>query len=258
MDLGTTTRSTAPRGLAATLGLAAMATTLARLGAGVATGAPAPDAVVGAVVIAVGALAAAGLAAGCGILTATAVAARLGHSWSRTEAVALRMVPVVLRRALAVGIGAGMAVGLGTASVADEVDVGWQVTSDVTSHATSTGSGTGLSMGTSAAAEGFRGHVDPPGQTDVVPTAAHAAVEALASVEAPAAETPAPPTPTIRVQPGDSLWTITAALLPAAATEADIAAAWPTLYAANHDAIGPDPGLIHPGDVLTVPTGMSA
>ena len=174
------------------------------------------------------------------------------------------MVPMVLRRALAVGIGAGMAVGLGTASVADEVDVGWQVTSDVTSQATSTGTSTGLSTGTSAAAEGFRGHVGPPGQTDVVPTAAHAAVEAPASVEAPAAvgalpaETPAPPASTIRVQPGDSLWTITAALLPAAATDADVAAAWPALYAANQDAIGPDPGLIHPGDVLTVPTGMTA
>lgn len=60
------------------------------------------------------------------------------------------------------------------------------------------------------------------------------------------------------VQPGNSLWLITHELLGADAESADIAAAWPQLYEANHDAIGEDPSLIHPGVVLTIPAGIGA
>lgn len=63
---------------------------------------------------------------------------------------------------------------------------------------------------------------------------------------------------TYTVAPGDSLWRITAALLGAQASDASIRNAWPQLYAANADAIGPDPSLIHPGQVLTVPNGLSS
>lgn len=52
---------------------------------------------------------------------------------------------------------------------------------------------------------------------------------------------------------GESLWTIAAAALPADATDADIAAAWPDWYEANASRIGPDPDLIHPGQVLVAP-----
>lgn len=56
------------------------------------------------------------------------------------------------------------------------------------------------------------------------------------------------------VRPGDSLWAIAAAHLPADAEAADVAAAWPRWYAANRQVVGPDPDLIHPGQVLLAPT----
>jgi LysM repeat protein len=51
------------------------------------------------------------------------------------------------------------------------------------------------------------------------------------------------------VQPGDTLSGIATAL--------GIRGGWPALYAANRPAVGPDPGLINPGTVLTVP-GLAA
>jgi LysM repeat protein len=47
------------------------------------------------------------------------------------------------------------------------------------------------------------------------------------------------------ITPGDTLSAIAAAL--------GVRGGWPALYAANRPRIGPDPGLIHPGTVLTVP-----
>lgn len=63
---------------------------------------------------------------------------------------------------------------------------------------------------------------------------------------------------TYTVERGDSLWRITATWLGPGASDASIARAWPELYAANADAIGADPALIHPGLVLTVPTGFQS
>jgi hypothetical protein len=60
------------------------------------------------------------------------------------------------------------------------------------------------------------------------------------------------------VQPGDSLWHITEALLGADASAAHIAASWPALYEANRDSIGDNPSLIQPGLALTVPAGFGA
>jgi hypothetical protein len=62
---------------------------------------------------------------------------------------------------------------------------------------------------------------------------------------------------TITVSAGDSLWSITTALLGTEATTASIAAAWPALWQANAALIGPDPGLIHPGQTLTVPAVLT-
>ena len=55
------------------------------------------------------------------------------------------------------------------------------------------------------------------------------------------------------VRPGDSLWTIAAEHLPAPRSDSQIALAWPTWYAANRSAIGPDPDRIRPGTRLTPP-----
>jgi hypothetical protein len=62
---------------------------------------------------------------------------------------------------------------------------------------------------------------------------------------------------TITVSAGDSLWSIAAALLGTDATPASIAAAWPQLWQANATTIGPNPGLIHPGQTLAVPAGLT-
>lgn len=55
---------------------------------------------------------------------------------------------------------------------------------------------------------------------------------------------------------GESLWSITAGLLPQDAGNAGIARAWPVLYRANAQTIGPDPSLITPGTVLTIPADL--
>jgi hypothetical protein len=60
--------------------------------------------------------------------------------------------------------------------------------------------------------------------------------------------TPGPseqPAATWTVRPGDTLSAIVAAL--------SVPGGWPALYAANRRVIGPDPALIRPGAVLTVP-----
>ena len=59
------------------------------------------------------------------------------------------------------------------------------------------------------------------------------------------------------VQPGDSLWNITAALLGESASPEAIAVTWPSLYEANRGVIGKDPGLIYPGTALTVPAALT-
>ena len=64
----------------------------------------------------------------------------------------------------------------------------------------------------------------------------------------------AAPSRELVVGDGDSLWSIAARELGPGASAAEVAAAWPRLYAANQAVIGPDPGLIHPGLRLRPPT----
>jgi LysM repeat protein len=74
----------------------------------------------------------------------------------------------------------------------------------------------------------------------------------LTSASAPAVITKitaARPAATWTVRPGDTLSAIAATL--------GIPGGWPALYAANQTAIGPDPGLIRAGTVLTVPAGRA-
>jgi hypothetical protein len=51
----------------------------------------------------------------------------------------------------------------------------------------------------------------------------------------------------VRVAPGDTLWDIAARRLGAGAS-------WPAIYALNRDLIGPDPGVITPGQRLALPS----
>ena len=78
------------------------------------------------------------------------------------------------------------------------------------------------------------------------------------SAPAPAQDAPPPPTPhmpdSITVAPGDSLWSIAASLHPDA-DDASIDAAWRAIREANADTL-PDPNLIHPGQILTLPQDL--
>lgn len=243
MDPRAPSRTGALRALVAASATGGSAIGLGRLAAGASTEVPAPDALVGTVVLALGALAAAVLTVGCAMLAATSCAATAGRRWTRTEAVAARLVPVLLRRMLALGLGASLTVGLGTTALADEIDVGWAVT---------TGSATQVPTPAPSPAD-----AGPAGHGHVGVAAPTVAVSAPA-VTTPDAAAPEAPALTAAVQAGDSLWSITAGLLPAGCDDARIAAAWPLLYAANRDVVGPDPGLIHPGDVLVVPAEVTA
>ena len=99
------------------------------------------------------------------------------------------------------------------------------------------------------------------------PTSSAPASPSSQSSTPPGSQTPQPPTgpdappsssPTHTVTPGESLWSITAHLLPAGSSPARIAQAWPALYRANSEEIGTDPALIRPGAVLSVPDSLSA
>ncbi len=93
--------------------------------------------------------------------------------------------------------------------------------------------------------------------------AADAPPPSLDWAAAPVAVTPASdPPPSAAdtdhvVTAGESLWAIAAARLPADAAALEIAAEWQRWYATNRDVIGPDPGLIHPGQVLRAPAGAA-
>ena len=65
----------------------------------------------------------------------------------------------------------------------------------------------------------------------------------------PEAVTPvaSPAVTAVRVVPGDTLWDIAARRLGAGAS-------WPAIYALNRDVIGPDPGVITPGQRLVLPS----
>jgi hypothetical protein len=79
----------------------------------------------------------------------------------------------------------------------------------------------------------------------------------------PAAAVPPRPTPdpdagsaeVTVVASGDTLWAIAAAHLPSGHSAAEVARAWPRWYARNRAVIGPDPGLLRPGERLAPPAG---
>lgn len=57
----------------------------------------------------------------------------------------------------------------------------------------------------------------------------------------------------VMVRGGDSLWSIAASRLPRSAGPGDVDRAWREVYAANRAEVGPDPGLIRPGQRLHLP-----
>ena len=97
-------------------------------------------------------------------------------------------------------------------------------------------------------------------ETTVVTPAASASATggpAFASATPGSAEAATSRQPDVVVRAGDSLWRIAAQHLGPLASPGQIAAAWPGWYAANRDVVGTDPGLIHPGQVLSRPEADS-
>jgi hypothetical protein len=201
-----------------------------------------------------GDLAAAGLWAICAWLALSSLAigaSRLpGIAGVLARAIAQRVAPGFVRRAMTVALGTGIALapalapGLAAAEGAPTpgITVAWPLSGDATAPPSwPTGPG------------------DTPTAAPL-PAAPAAPAAAAATATAPAA---GDPSAEVVVQPGDTLWSIAAAGLrstadpadPAdAADAADIAAVWPRWYRANTDAIGSDPNLIRPGITLHAPT----
>ncbi|GIG20135.1 peptidoglycan-binding protein LysM [Cellulomonas chitinilytica] len=169
-----------------------------------------------------------------------------------------------------------------SASAGTDLDLGWTVTApDGAAGPTATGSSepAGARSGAAPAAvdsgtaapspTGAPDQPSPEPARDVEPPSAPSA-SAAAGAPAPAPTptthlltTPVRPTAdagpgTVVVVRGDSLWRIAARHLSPGADDAQVAAAWPTWYAANADVIGPDPGALLPGQVLVVPATPTA
>jgi hypothetical protein len=80
---------------------------------------------------------------------------------------------------------------------------------------------------------------------------------ARAPLAGPARSAPprsAVPRSAVRVRPGDTLWSLTARDLVPGQAPAAVAQWWPRLWADNRAVIGADPDLIHPGQLLRLPT----
>ncbi len=92
------------------------------------------------------------------------------------------------------------------------------------------------------------------GWTPVVPAPMSATTphSPVAVVSTPPRDAEAVPDEVV-VRRGDSLWAIAARALGPAASDAEVAAAWPRWFDANRAAIGPDPDVIRPGTVLHAP-----
>ena len=120
------------RGSAATLLCGALALALGAAAAQTAASSTGPvglDALVATLALGLGAAAAAVLAVGCGLLTVAAIGRAVGRSLDGLDALAARLTPAVLRRAVAVTVSTGLGLAAATGvACASEPDLGWQVT----------------------------------------------------------------------------------------------------------------------------------
>jgi nucleoid-associated protein YgaU len=112
----------------------------------------------------------------------------------------------------------------------------------------------GVAIAAGAAAPAFAGGAGDDPAAVLVGLALPDRVSAPA-VGRPVARAGALPGPAheVVVRPGDSLWRIAEASLPAGAGDAEVDARCRALYAANRAVVGADPDLIHPGQRLRLP-----
>ncbi len=94
---------------------------------------------------------------------------------------------------------------------------------------------------------------DPPGSAPPVPPISQ--LDGLPLPDRPVGRAPArtPPVAAVVVRPGDTLWDLAAATLPASPGVSRIDRTWRAWYAANRRTIGPDPDLLLPGQRLIPP-----
>nr|WP_225792338.1 LysM domain-containing protein [Actinomyces sp. oral taxon 171] len=199
---------------------------------------------------------------------ASALAARLLEAWGA---------PAVRRiTASALLVSLSSAPALAAEGTAGGDDLGWHPTSSAPASPPSQSStpspqadqpapeataGTGASQSRSESSTASAEQAPSTGSSASDRSSQSAEPPSPSSSRAQSSAGPAPQTsstPTYTVVPGESLWSITARLLPAGSGPEQIAQAWPVLYRANSDVVGADPSLIRPGTVLSVPDSLSA
>ena len=156
------------------------------------------------------------------------------------DAVAGQLLPAGLRRALGVALGASLALG---------------------AVAVPASASAPASVRTPNAGDASLDWPVPAAPAPAAPTPApRPALPAHAAVPTPVPSVPAPfqrAGASVVVRPGDSLWALADRALSVAAEQAPsnaaIAAAWPTWWAANREAVGDDPDLLYPGTTLFAP-----
>lgn len=211
---------------------------VARTGAAWSSGRPArADELLAAVVAAVALAAVAWLALGLVLGLLSRMPGALGTA---AVAVADVVTPRVLRRTAAFVLGVGVVAGIAPgASVAAPSHLGVVVVATTEPDA----------VAMPLPDPGFRALPDPRW----VPSAPTVRPQPNVSVLSRAPAAPASEPAAVVVQRGDTLWSIAAHHLGAAASDAEIAKAWPAWFAANRDVLGEDPDLILPGQVLRAP-----
>lgn len=199
---------------------------------------------------------------------ASALAARLLEAWGA---------PAVRRiTASALLVSLSSAPALAAEGTAGGDDLGWHPTSSAPASPPSQSStpspqadqpapeataGTGASQSRSESSTASAEQAPSTGSSTSDRSSQSAEPPSSSSSRAQSSADPGPQTsstPTHTVVPGESLWSITARLLPAGSGPEQIAQAWPVLYRANSDVVGADPSLIRPGTVLSVPDSLSA
>lgn len=197
---------------------------------------------------------------------ALVLAGRLpGLAGRGATALAARTVPLAVRRGVGLALGAGLVLGAGTSAHAATAP-------DPASGVRAAGAGTSLDWPTTTAAPttGPAPQAPPPAS----PAPAVVASPAPVTSPVPPAPSPQPATPradqpraertgatpphtAVVVRPGDTLWGLAERALHdrvgARPSAAAVAAAWPSWWAANREAVGTDPDLLLPGTALVAP-----
>lgn len=152
--------------------------------------------------------------------------------------VARRRSPLLVRRTVALLLGAGLAGALGGPGPA---------------HADPSAGPVPATLAVTAAVTVDRPGADLSGWTPDRPIARplHPGQDVRLVTTVPSPDRPA--ANELVVRRGDSLWAIAARHLGAGAGAAEIAAEWPRWYAENRERIGPDPDLLRPGQRLRAP-----